>query len=436
MASMVCFPFKKERIDVVLRNVRIAAKHSRTSVVLLVAAGKNETYEGIAKEILAIEQENGKKIILKVQERVGSLRPGKGDGMNSALKIFHDYRPKLERLHFYDADIESFSPLWISKAEDAADLEYDLVRHYFPRSSTDAQITWQVTRVGFSLLWPHKNIAHIQQPLGGELLMSRRAVKVFLDSPEVMERSDWGIDTMYTFAAVKSGLSINEIYVPQGKLHALYGGLRDLKTMLIECFNAVQTIKKEIIDTNSVHHVQAAEAVPVEVREKIGYDIEKSLELLRENWTTEQESLLKLFPDRIASGLMSARNFPKWGFMDEVAWVDAYRVLLDNFDKDNEDWCELLFKLWVSRVIHYTMRHVLRGYDAALSELNAMVRNVQLSSGKRVIQKRRELVKSSPLIGQPPSPTTSYLSATSEEQIGAGLGLGETPPSYSSVPTV
>lgn len=135
--------------------------------------------------------------------------------MNTALEIFIDHKPSLQRIHFYDADIESFSETWISKAEDAADLDYDVVRHYFPRSSTDAQVTWQITRVGFNLLWPHSTLAWIQQPLGGELLMSRGAVEVFLNSDKVMGRSDWGIDTMYTFLAVKSGLSVCEIYVPQ-----------------------------------------------------------------------------------------------------------------------------------------------------------------------------------------------------------------------------
>lgn len=206
-------------------------------------------------------------------------------------------------------------------------------------------------------------------------------------------------------------------------MHALYDGLRDLKTMLVECFDAIQSMKDVRVVGNSMHHVQAGEAVPTDVRQKIGYNIEKSLLLLGENWSEEQERMLELFPSKVVEGMQSARKFPTWSFMDEKTWVECYKVLLEHFNKDDEHWCELLFKMWVARVLNYTMRHVLRGYDVAMSEQNAMVRNIQLEAGKRITLKRKELGRDSPVICQPhpPSPTSSYLSLNSEEKTEISL---------------
>ena len=64
--------------------------------------------------------------------------------MNTALR--RAAATGFERVHFYDADIINFDNMWIDGAEEAADKGYDIVRHRFPRASTDAMITWMVTR--------------------------------------------------------------------------------------------------------------------------------------------------------------------------------------------------------------------------------------------------------------------------------------------------
>jgi mannosylglycerate synthase len=152
---------------------------------------------------------------------------------------------------------------WITKAEQSGDLDYDLVRHYFPRSSTDAMITWLVTKIGFSLLWPNTYLPHVEQPLGGELMLTRRAVDILVKDQRVMQQSDWGIDTLYTFVTAQAGLRVSEVYVPEGKVHALYGGLRDLRTMLVECFSALQSLQREQIHPLAgVHRMEPPKAVP------------------------------------------------------------------------------------------------------------------------------------------------------------------------------
>lgn len=371
----MCFPFKEEDVRVVLRNIEFAASHPRIAAVLCVGYSQGETWHAIENSKERIESATRKKIILVCQNRIGvSLRGGKGDGMNTALSLFLGF-PEYPRLHFYDADIESFSGEWISKAEKLADLDYDVVRHYFPRSSTDAMITWLVTKVGFAILWPNTVLPFIEQPLGGELLLTRRAAEVLYGDERVRSQSDWGIDTLYTFVSAQAGLRLAEVYIPDGKVHALYGGLRDLRTMLVECFAALQSLRNETISSGDAGHcIESAKAVPELVKQKIGYDIEKTLKLLKSNWTPRQQELLsEHFDPALVKGLLQASEWPCWSFADEDAWIKAYLTFLDHFQKGDGDWEELLFKVWVARVLNHTVKNVMRGYDVALGALRDLV---------------------------------------------------------------
>ncbi len=370
--SLVVFPFKEEDPEVLLRNVKVALDHPRVKEVLCVGASEDHCFRAVSAAIPDLSREYGKPVNVIVQERIGELRPGKGDGMNTALKYFLE-RTDHERVHFYDADIVSFSEEWITKAEEAADEGYQVVRHYFPRSSTDAMITWFITRTGFALLWPKSVLPWIEQPIGGELLLTREAAGVLFSDHRVRRQSDWGIDTLYTFSMAAHGLSIAEIYIGVGKLHKLYGALTDLKTMLIECFAAVQSLKGEAVAEGTVHHVEYPGPVKQEVKEKIGYDIEGTLWLLRENWTDRQAELLGLFPGKVREGLLASRDYPRFAFMDDGLWAEVYGILLEHFEPGDPDWRELLFKLWITRVLQYTTTVALRGYDYAMYYLHRMV---------------------------------------------------------------
>ncbi|HDI11421.1 MAG TPA: hypothetical protein ENF77_03730 [Candidatus Acetothermia bacterium] len=370
--SLVVFPFKEEDPKVLLKNVEIALAHPRVEEVLCVGAGEDSCFEAVSAGAPELAKTRGKPVRVVLQERIGELRPGKGDGMNTALKYFLE-ETGYQRIHFYDADIVSFSAEWITKAEEAADEGYQVVRHYFPRSATDAMITWMITRTGFALLWPRSVLPWIEQPLGGELLLSREAAEKLFSDTRVRRQSDWGIDTLYTFSMVAHGLSIAEIYIDVGKLHKLYGALTDLKTMLIECFSALQTLKKEAVPEGTRHHIEYPGPVRQEMKEKIGYDFERTLHLLRENWSPRQVELLELFPRPVREGMLACREYPRFSFMDEDAWADTYLVLLERFDPADADWKELLFKLWITRVLQYTTAEALRGYDHALHYLHRMV---------------------------------------------------------------
>ena len=59
--------------------------------------------------------------------------------------------------------------------------------------------------------------------------------------------------------------------------------------------------------------------------------------------------------------------------MDENLWYDTFLVLVDEFDETDEDWRELLFRLWLVRVLSYTADAALRGYVYALRTLHATI---------------------------------------------------------------
>lgn len=370
MSSLVIFPFKTERPEVVLENIEIAASHESVGEVLCVGYEEEATYTAIAEAAPGISSSTGCEVNLILQERIGSKRPGKGDGMNTGLKYFvssgHD------RLHFYDADITSFGPLWISKAERAADLGYDMARHYFPRAATDAMITWMITRTGLSMLFPHSELPWIEQPLGGELLLSRRAAETLAADPNVQAQSDWGIDTLLTFCTVKHEMSMFEVYVPQGKAHALYGQLTDLRTMLIECFLALRSLRDIDLDGGITHHIEPPDRVPATIAEKVGYDVEGTMQLLPESWSDRQAELLDHFPVPVRDGMLAARKYTSFQFMDEWAWYDVFTILLDEYVEGDPDWEDLIFHLWMVRVLAYTHRVALRGYGFALRYLRGM----------------------------------------------------------------
>jgi mannosylglycerate synthase len=371
--SLVVFPFKTERPEVLLENIRIAASHPRIERVLCVGYEEEETYNSVENASTEIASDTGTPIELMVQERLGTKRPGKGDGMNTALTYFLE-QTDLERIHFYDADITSFGPEWITKAEQAADFDYGVVRHYFPRASTDAMITWLITRTGFALLFPRSELPWIEQPLGGELLFKRYVVERLVGDERVMAQSDWGIDTLYTFAVAQQGIPMFESYVRAGKAHALYGRLADLRTMLIECFSAIQGLQDEAMDGTLIHRIEYPDVVPHAIAEKIGFDFESSTSLLPEQWTEGIVDLLELFPVPVRDGLYANRTgHPVYGFMGRDDWYDSYLVFLDHFVFGDHDWEQLLFKAWTCRVLHYTATAAVRGYSYATRYLHAMV---------------------------------------------------------------
>lgn len=370
--SLVVFPFKQEDPRIAVTNVRIAASHPRIAEVLCVGSGRDEAYRGIAAAAPEIERETGTPVRLILQERRGVLRPGKGDAMTTGLLWFLEHTSHA-RIHFYDADITTFSAAWITKAEQRADEGYPVVRHHFPRASTDAMITWMITKPGLAMYWPDTALARVEQPLGGEILLERSTVEALVADPTVLEQSDWGIDTAITIGTMASGAATAEVYIPEGKLHGLYGSLTDIKDMAIECFAAVQRRTATIVPGDTEHRIEPADHVAEAVKEKVAYSVGDTVRLLRESWTDRQDDLLDHFDEAVARSMRASIDYPRLGFMDADRWYGVLEVLFDRFDMDDRDWRELMFRLWVARVLSYTVDEAVRGYDAAMSYLRGTI---------------------------------------------------------------
>ncbi|MEX1091727.1 MAG: hypothetical protein WEF28_01090 [Acidimicrobiia bacterium] len=374
--STVAFPFKEEDPDLVLANVAVAASNSRIDMVW--AVGESEVVSAGAP---AIAMATGTSVEVIPDSRIGIFRPGKGDAMNTALR--RAVADGVDRIHFYDADITNFDHGWIDGAEAAADLGYQAVRHTFPRAATDAMITWMVTKPMLAMKYPGTVLPSVGQPLGGELLLVGDAIEAVATSPGVSARSDWGIDTLLTHAMVASGRSLYEHHVSAGKSHSLYGSLDELKTMLVECFDAVANLPDD--QPPEVDHAREDESpAPETLRSQTGYSVARTRPLLASPLASGEAEVIASLPGAIPARVHRMMTTGDVDYLDEHVWWEILLVASEGFTLGDPAWESLLFRLWTGRVLNYTHTHVSRGYDAALAYLAGTIRSYQTNSGLSV----------------------------------------------------
>jgi hypothetical protein len=364
--SLVVFPFKKERVDVVAANLAMAARHERVDEVWAVAAAEGAMMAEVASVAKEVAAAHGTPVLVFPQERMGGFRSGKGDGMNTALAAAA--QRGFDRTHFYDADITNLDASWIDGAEDAADRGFGVVRHRFPRAATDAMITWMVTRPGLAKLFPGTLLPRLGQPLGGEILLGREAVEGLAADQFVVARSDWGIDTVITHATSVMGGGVYEHHAPDGKRHALYGSLVEIRDMVLECLDAVASLRhRPSPSPNARFEADSAAPVPDDLKETVGYDLGATRAAISEPpETAEREILVSLGLDlEVDDGI------------DEVRWGETLDALLTRFELADQAWRDAVFRLWVTRVISYTTRHVPLGYDHAMAYLEGTIRGYE-----------------------------------------------------------
>ena len=367
----MAFPFKDEDPELVLANVAVAASNSRIDTVW--AVGESEAVSAGALEIAIA---TGASVEVIPDKRIGTFRPGKGDAMNTALqKAVND---DVDRLHFYDADITNFDHGWIDGAEAAADLGYQAVRHTFPRAATDAMITWMVTKPMLAMKYPGTVLPAIGQPLGGELMLVGDAIRTVASSAGVSARSDWGIDTLLTHAMVATGLSLYEHHVPAGKSHSLYGSLDELKTMLVECFDAVVGLPDN--PPPVIEHARDPESpAPDTLRSQTGYSVDKTVPLLATPPAPGEADLITSLPGAIPAHVDQMMTTGDVAYLDEHVWWEILVAVGEKFILGDPSSESLLFRLWTGRVLNYTGTQVSRGYEAALDYLAETIRLYQRS---------------------------------------------------------
>jgi mannosylglycerate synthase len=192
---------------------------------------------------------------------------------------------------------------------------------------------------------------------------------------KILNYNDWAIDTAITFFSFSEACSIYEVYIKEGKLHKYYGSLEDLKTMCVECFAILQKLRNFPIKRNSAKYVREwkKRRVSQKVKTKVSYKIEKTLLLLKKRWNQKQLSYLRFFPEKVRNKMRECRRYPRFAFMTKKTWFEVFKILLKKFKKGDKDWEELLFKLWVARVLNYTLKIAIKGYDYALDYLEKMI---------------------------------------------------------------
>lgn len=371
-STLIVFPFKREDPNVMAANFDTAARHAKVDEVWGVAASEGASLAEADEIAAATTSTHLTPVEVFAQDRIGSLRPGKGDGMNTAIR--RAASSGFDRIHFYDADITNFDESWIDGAETAADRGFEIVRHRFPRASTDAMITWMVTRPALAMTFPGTVISRLGQPLGGELLISGRVAERLAADPNVLERSDWGIDTVITHSTSTMGLPIYEHNVAQGKRHALYGSLDEIRLMVVECLDAARSLRgRQWPPHPDALVAEPHSPVPDDLKNTVGYDLDSTIRLLQVGWTLEESKLAETLPRDMAGDVLRNRAEPHFAFMDAELWGAALLWLLDHFRLGDPVMETLAFRLWLIRVLAYTTSRALWGYDAAIEYLESTI---------------------------------------------------------------
>jgi mannosylglycerate synthase len=370
--SLVVFPFKSESPTLVVSNLARAAAHPAVDEVWAVASEEGEAERAVSTMSRDVAAAQGKPIEVILQERVGRLRPGKGDAMNTA--IARAAEQGRDRVHFYDADITNFGSSWIDGAETAADRGFGVVRHRFPRAATDAMITWFITRPALARLFPGTFLPRLDQPLGGEILLVREAIESLAGSELVRGRSDWGIDTVITYATSLMGLGLYEHHVGDGKRHALYGSLDELREMAVECLDAARSLcGRPGPGPDALHGSDPPTPAPHDLMTTVAYDIEATTRLLEAPRGEKETELADLIPGDVGRHLRSPGAGWDPSFMDAGLWYEVHGFLLDHFRLGDPVWESLAFRLWLTRVLSYTTNQAHYGFEAAMGYLEATI---------------------------------------------------------------
>jgi mannosylglycerate synthase len=372
--SLAVFPFKSEDPSLIISNMATAAANTAIDEVWAVASEPGITETTVRRQAPEVWRAHGKPVRVVLQERHGAFRSGKGDAMNTALALAADQGR--DRVHFYDADITNFDASWIDGAEEAADRGYGVVRHRFPRAATDAMITWMITRPALARIFPGTFLPRVDQPLGGEVLLTREAVESLAGSALVRSRSDWGIDTVLTYATSILDLGLYEHHVVDGKRHALYGSLDELRDMLVECLDAAASLAGRPGPAPDARHgTDPPQPVPEDLKQIVAYDIDSSSAILDAEWSEGEVRLAAGLPGDLARDFRDRRATLE--LMDADLWHEVHGFLLDGFVLGEPAWESLAFRLWVARVLAYSTKQARLGYDAAMAYLASTIERYQ-----------------------------------------------------------
>ena len=368
MSNVLIVPEKNEGLNP-LKVVEEGLKSKLIDEVYVIDGWSTDnTAYLLEEELPKLARKYGKNVEF---HRAELRNAGKGGAMVTGMKI------ALEGCHsnilFTDADITSITSKWFDLLVNGIKrYDVDITRGYYDRSPFDAQITRHVTRPLINMFFPEGR--GINQPLGGELCMTRSFVQHLLDY-RIAPPHTWGIDTFITVTALVEGFNTAELYLSQ-KAHKKKT-TDELKSMVLECFDEI---------VKQIFYHKRNEVVPlfkgvtyVRVIPKSESDIERVGEDVRTaafvNFESEINSLLNFIGDReiylqlldeldiseegqvIISRLLNADFRERSKLLDAKKWVHLLHDLVQGYiNRQFESrYHDLIYIVWKLRALAFCL---------------------------------------------------------------------------------
>jgi glycosyltransferase involved in cell wall biosynthesis len=368
MSNVLIVPEKNEGLNP-LKVVEEGLKSKLIDEVYVIDGWSTDnTADLLEDELLKLARKYGKNVAF---HRAELRNAGKGGAMVTGMKI------ALESGHsnvlFADADITSITSKWFDLLVNGIrKYGVDITRGYYDRSPFDAQITRHITRPLINMFFPEGR--GINQPLGGELCMTRSFVQRLLDY-HIAPPHTWGIDTFITVIGLVESFNTAELYLSQ-KAHKKKT-TDELKSMVLECFDE---IAKQIFYHKRDKMVPLFEGVTyVRIIPKSESDIERIGEDVRTaafvNFESEISSLSNLIKEReiylellneldiseedqvMISRLLHADFREKSKLLDAKKWVHLLHGLVQGYINRQFDsrYHDLIYTVWKLRTLAFCL---------------------------------------------------------------------------------
>jgi glycosyltransferase involved in cell wall biosynthesis len=196
MKLFVIFPARNEA-KTITQCIETAKKSKYEPEVLVV--------DGFSSDTTKKEATNAGAIVIDQSEGV---YPGKGRALKDGIK--EAIARGAECILFLDADIVNLTPEWVDQlATPVVEKTCDMSRGYYRRAEYDGAVTKLVAKPLSWVFFPE--IAHLEQPLSGEICATTELFKALLQSKDWPD--GWGIDIWLLVEAAMKDYRIMEVYL-------------------------------------------------------------------------------------------------------------------------------------------------------------------------------------------------------------------------------
>jgi len=350
MTNVLIIPERNERLKP-LNVIERGLKSKNIDEIYIVDGWSTDgTVPLLKRQIPKLQKKYKKKIKIFYSELRNT---GKGGAMITAMK--RALKDNHSKILFLDADITSSSPEWCDVLIEGMDKnKVDMVRGYFDRAAHNAQITRHITRPLINMFFPEGH--GINQPLGGELCLSKELTKHLVDY-KISPPHTWGIDTFFTIVTLIGKFKIAEQYLAQ-KVHNKKS-IMELRPMTIECFDEASKLiyySKRYLKIPKFKQSLVKQLPHSPKIKRIGPDVRK-LKYINLNY--EIEMFLSYVKNLIANGQINPtriNNVPISKFEDNTLILD---LLMAKSVDDFKEKSKLLTRVvWIRTLNTLTRKFI------------------------------------------------------------------------------